>query len=156
MTNAVKLPWRIGRSQGISDFKSKISDFRIIQIYKMATIKSFEDLEVWKKSRVFAHAIYELSSEGSFAKDFKLRDQINGSAGSIMDNIAEGFDDFSSKEFLKFLGYSLRSGSEVQSQLYRALDCKYIDQGQFDKVYGIAADCRVQIRSFMKYLRMRK
>jgi four helix bundle protein len=76
--------------------------------------------------------------------------------GSVMDNIAEGFDDFSTREFLKFLGYSLRSCSEVQSQLYRALDCRYVDQRKFDEVYTIAEDCKVQIRSFMKYLRNRK
>jgi len=74
----------------------------------------------------------------------------------VMDNIAEGFDDFSSREFLKFLGYSLRSCSEVQSQLYRALDCHHIAQSQFDQVYGIAEDCKVQIKSFLKYLRNRK
>jgi len=60
------------------------------------------------------------------------------------------------KEFIKFLGYSLRSCSEVQSQLYRALDCRYVDRGKFDEVYAIAEDSKIQIRSFMKYLRNRK
>jgi len=74
----------------------------------------------------------------------------------VMDKIAEGFDDFSRREFLKFLGYSLRSSSEVPSQLYRALDCRHIKQAQFDEVYAIAEDCRFQIKSFMKYLRNRE
>ena len=70
-----------------------------------------------------------------------------------MDNIAEGFEDGSTREFLKFLGYSLRSCSEVQSQLYRALDCNYLSEAQFETVYGLASECRRQIKGFRKYLR---
>lgn len=70
-----------------------------------------------------------------------------------MDNIAEGFEDGSSREFIRFLGYSQRSCSEVQSQLYRALDCSYINQDEFAKVYEIASECRKQIKGFRKYLR---
>jgi len=58
----------------------------------MSTFKSFEEIEVWQKARLLANTIYSLTLEGSFSKDFKLRDQINGSSGSIMDNIAEGFE----------------------------------------------------------------
>jgi four helix bundle protein len=70
-----------------------------------------------------------------------------------MDNIAEGFDDGSSREFIRFLGYAQRSCGEVQSQLYRALDSKYISQDQFSKVYELASECRKQIKGFRKYLR---
>ena len=70
-----------------------------------------------------------------------------------MDNIAEGFDDGSTKEFIRFLGYSQRSCGEIQSQLYRAIDCNYIDQPQFDTVYELASECRKQIKGFRKYLR---
>ncbi len=70
-----------------------------------------------------------------------------------MDNIAEGFDDGSTRELIRFLGYSQRSCSEVQSQLYRALDCKYISQDQFDIIYDLASDCRKQIKGFRRYLR---
>ncbi len=70
-----------------------------------------------------------------------------------MDNIAEGFDDGSTREFIRFLGYSQRSCSEVQSQLYRSLDSKYITQTKFDKVYKLASECRKQIKGFRKYLR---
>ena len=70
-----------------------------------------------------------------------------------MDNIAEGFDDGSTREFIRFLGYSQRSCSEVQSQLYRAVDCGYVDQSEFKIVYDLASDCRKQIKGFRKYLR---
>ena len=113
----------------------------------------FEDLPCWQRARELCQAVFMLVSSGSFSRDFGLKDQIWRAAGSVMDNIAEGFDDFSRREFVKFLGYSLRSCSEVQSQLYRALDCHYIEQAQFDEVYEIAEDCRFQIKSFLKYLR---
>jgi four helix bundle protein len=77
-------------------------------------------------------------------------------SGSVMDNIAEGFDDSSSAEFIRFLGYAQRSCSEVQSQLYRFLDCKYINDEEFEQVYEIASDTRKQIKGFRKYLRTYK
>ena len=77
----------------------------------------FEDLPCWQKARELCRAVFSIIGQGPFAKDFGLKDQIWRAAGSAMDNIAEGFDDMSAKEFIKFLGYSLRSCSEVQSQL---------------------------------------
>ena len=69
----------------------------------------------------------------------------------MMDNIAEGFDDTSSKEFIKFLGYALRFCSEVQSQLYRALNCRHIGREEFSKFYELAGNCRRQIKAFRGY-----
>jgi len=115
--------------------------------------KKFEDLPCWKKARELCQAISGLINQGEFRKDYSLRDQIWRAAGSIMDNIAEGFDDASTREFIRFLGYSQRSCSEVQSQSYRALDCRYISQAEFDKVYELASECRKQIKGFRKYLR---
>ncbi len=69
-----------------------------------------------------------------------------------MDNIAEGFDDGSTREAIKFLGYSQRSCGEVQSQLYRALDSDYITRAKFNELYSLASECRKQIKGFRKYL----
>jgi four helix bundle protein len=98
-------------------------------------------------------SVFTIINHGSFKNDFSLRDQIWRASGSVMDNIAEGFDDGSRKEFVKFLGYSQRSCGEVQSQLYQALDCKYINDDQFKEIYNQASDCRKQIKGFRKYLR---
>jgi four helix bundle protein len=106
-----------------------------------------------QKARELCQAVFELINQGEFKKDFTFRNQIWAAAGSAMDNIAEGFDDGSTREFIRFLGYAQRSSSEVQSQLYRALDCKYIGERQFDKVYELASECRKQIKGFRKYLR---
>ncbi|MGA7874675.1 MAG: four helix bundle protein [Desulfoferrobacter sp.] len=113
----------------------------------------FEELPCWQKARELCVEVHKAISRGALAKDFALKDQIWRAAGSCMDNIAEGFDDFSRKEFLKFLGYSLRSASEVQSQLYRALDAQYINEEEFNHLYSIAGECKLQVKSFMKYLR---
>ena len=115
--------------------------------------KKFEELPCWNKARELCQKIFMLINQREFRKDYSFKDQIWRSAGSVMDNIAEGFDDGSSKEFIRFLGYSQRSSSEVQSQLYRALDCKYITKTQFDKGYKLASECRKQIKGFRKYLR---
>ena len=115
--------------------------------------KRFEELPCWQKARELCQAVFELINRSEFKKDFTFRNQIWASAGSAMDNIAEGFDDGSTREFIRFLGYAQRSSSEVQSQLYRALDCRYIVQDQFDKVYELASECRKQIKGFRKYLR---
>lgn len=115
--------------------------------------KRFEDLPCWIKARELCSTVYELTKEGPLSKDFTLRNQLWGAAGSVMDNIAEGFDDGSTAEFVRFLAYSQRSCSEVQSQLYRSLDCRYISQGQFQTTYDLASECRKQIKGFRKYLR---
>ena len=115
--------------------------------------KKFEELPCWQKARELCQAVFKLINQGEFKRDFSLKDQIWRSAGSGMDNIAEGFDDGGRNEFVKFLGYSQRSCGEVQSQLYRALDCEYISEGQFDQVYELASECRKQIKGFRKYLR---
>jgi four helix bundle protein len=69
----------------------------------MATIKTFEDIEAWRKARMLSRAIFELTLVGTFSQDYSLRDQINRSSGSIMDNIAEGFERGGTREFIQFL-----------------------------------------------------
>lgn len=115
--------------------------------------KRFEELPCWQDSRELAKMVVELIRQKAFAKDYSLKDQMWRAAGSVMDNIEEGFDDGSTRELIRFLGYAQRSASEIQSQLYRAVDCGYIDQQQFDTVYHAASECRKQIKGFRKYLR---
>lgn len=83
----------------------------------MATIKNFEDLKVWQKARILCQEIFEIVKEQNFSKDYKLKDQINGSSGSVMDNIAEGFGRQGNNEFINFLTISNGSAMEVKSQL---------------------------------------
>jgi four helix bundle protein len=94
-------------------------------------VRKFEDLECWQKARELCKCIYQLSRKAQFKKDFKHADQINGSVGSSMDNIAEGFGRRGNKEFAYFLHISLGSVYEVKSQLYRASDKDYITIQEF-------------------------
>ena len=116
-------------------------------------ISRFEDIESWQLARGLAMLVFQVSAEGGFSKDFPLRDQINRAAGSIMDNIAKGFDGGTNGEFARFLTYAQRSCTEVQSQLYRALDRQYLDQPQFDELYAMAVQTRSKIGAFIKYLK---
>jgi four helix bundle protein len=118
----------------------------------MPTIRRFEDLNVWKAARVLVNLVYEKSSKTGFAKDFALRDQIRKAAISVMSNIAEGLDAGYDKEFIRFLGFSFRSASEVQSQLYTALDLGYIDNSEFETIYAKAVDTKKQTRKLVSYL----
>lgn len=118
----------------------------------MATIKKFEDLEVWKKARVLAIEIYELTFTKPLSQDFRLRDQMRGSVGSIMDNIAEGFDKGSRLEFINALGISKGETGELKSQLYRCFDVKYISQGYFEKLYSHVDKVAKMIAGLIEYL----
>ena len=118
----------------------------------MATIYRFEDLEIWQQARTLCNEIYPLTLSGSFQRDFKLRDQINGSSGSVMDNIAEGFERDGKLEFRQFLSISKASSGEVRSQLYRALDRNHITQEQFDLLKIKAEEISKKINNFIRYL----
>jgi four helix bundle protein len=102
----------------------------------MATYKHFEEMEVWQRARVLAEDIYKITKEGPFARDFKMRDQINDAAGSVMDNIAEGFNRGGNKEFVQFLSVAKGSASETLSQIHRAHDRKYITPEVYESPQG--------------------
>ena len=89
-------------------------------------IERFEDMEIWKEARELCRYVFDLTSKDLFSRDFKLRDQIRASSGSIMDNIAEGFERGGNKEFMQFLYISKGSCGETRSQSYRAFDQEYI------------------------------
>jgi len=84
----------------------------------MAKIERSEDLQSWQKGRQLANQIYDLTSHAEFSKDFRLPDQIQDAAGSVMHNIAEGFDAGFNLEFIRFLKSSRGSASEVQPELF--------------------------------------
>jgi four helix bundle protein len=119
----------------------------------MSAIKTFQDLAVWQKARLYAHEIFELTLREGFNKDYSLKDQINRAAGGIMDNIAEGFDRDGNREFLHFLSIAKGCLSETQSQLFRALDRKYIVEEEFRGLQIRAREIGKMIGGLMKYLR---
>lgn len=122
----------------------------------MTKIQRFEELQSWQKARVLVNLIYDLTEHPKFAKDFRLCGQIQDAAGSVMHNIAEGFDSGTNPEFIRFLKMSRRSASEVQSELYLALDRKYISQEELVRAYDLATETKKLINGMIGYLRKSK
>jgi four helix bundle protein len=119
-------------------------------------IERFEELDCWKKARELANLIYDLTERERFKKDFRLCGQVRDASGSVMHNIAEGFDAGSDAEFVRFLKISRRSASEVQSQLYLALDRKYITNSQLQMAYDKAVEVKKLNNGLIAYLRGKK
>ena len=131
---------------------------------KILKIERFEDIEAWQLARELTRKVYNLTKKAKFARDFGLKGQIQDAAGlpremrslfhwgSSMHNIAEGFDSETNPEFVRFLRYAKRSCTEVQSELYMALDQQYITNAEFQDVYDHAGRTRAAIRGFINYL----
>jgi four helix bundle protein len=119
----------------------------------MTKVRRFEDLICWQKSRQLANIIYDYTAKGTFAHDYKLRDQIQGAAGSVMHNIAEGSDSGTDLEFIRFRKMARRSASEVQSELYLAVDRRYILMADLKKAYDLADESKRLINGLIMYLR---
>ena len=118
-------------------------------------IKRFEDLECWQEARDLTRTVYAYIQRPHFSKDFRLSGQISAASISIMNNICEGFDSRSNKEFIRFLTYSRRSCSEVQNCLYIALDQKYVIESEFQDTYKHCEKVRKIIDGLIKYLNSR-
>ena len=119
----------------------------------MAGFTKFENIKAWQKSRLLCQNIHEIMNNSDLFKDYKLKNQINGSSGSIMDNIAEGFGRGGNAEFIQFLEISHASACETQSQLYRVLDRNYIQQQVFTELYNLAEEIKKMLLSLIKYLK---
>jgi four helix bundle protein len=117
----------------------------------MGRIEKFEDIEAWQKARKITDNIYRVTRKDKFKKDYPLRDQIRRASISIMSNISEGFSRETDKEFIRFL--TISKASEVQSQLYIALDQNYIDKKTFDGLYEMLDHCSRQIANLILYLK---
>ena len=119
----------------------------------MATIKRFEEIEAWKIGRELINAVYSLTREGAFSKDWGLKDQIQRAAVSICSNIAEGFERSGNKEFANFLWIAKGSAGEVASQLYHAKDNGYITEDDFKRLEDMTMAIRGKLYNFIKSLK---
>lgn len=119
----------------------------------MATIKSFEELKVWKDSRQIVKEIYHTVENFPKRENYGLISQITRASVSIMSNIAEGFARDSNKEFIRFLIISRGSIAEVQSDLFIALDLGFITQDRFTEIYKQLDKLGKQVNGLIKYLR---
>lgn len=118
----------------------------------MAGIARFEEIEAWKTARQLTNLVYKMTEQGAFAKDYGLKDQIRRASVSVMSNIAEGFESRTDVQFINYLGHAKVSAGEVRSQLYIALDMKYIAQERFNEAYELADKSARQVNRFAAYL----
>ena len=118
----------------------------------MATITQFEDLEIWQEARKLAKEVFIISKETDLKTDFKFKEQIKASSGSVMDNIAEGFERDGNLEFRQFLSIAKGSAGETRSQIYRLYDCEYISEEQFKDLKNKYENLSGKIKNFITYL----
>jgi len=119
----------------------------------MATLNKFEDLKIWQDSRIFNKNLFQVLQDVDDHKFGYLKNHLFKTSGSIMDNIAEGFEREGNKEFVQFLYYSKGSAGEIRSQLYRALDLNFINQLNFELLFEQLILISSQLSLFINYLK---
>ncbi len=122
----------------------------------MAKITRFEELDCWKEARILTVMVYKACEAEKLAKNFGLKDQIQRASVSVMNNIAEGFTRFSSKEFRRFLDISQSSCAEVLNMLYLLEDLEYLDYDELIRIRKQGEKTRSLILGMIKYLISRK
>lgn len=118
----------------------------------MAGFSRIEEINAWAKARELSNEIYSYLNKGSFEKDYELKRQINRSSGSVMDNIAEGFERGGKNEFVNFLSIARGSLGEVKSQLYRAKDRGHITENEFKLLFNMSEEVGKMITGLISYL----
>ena len=119
----------------------------------MAKVDRFEDLVIWQQARKLSNEVYEITKSDDFRYDTRFVQQIRAAVGSVMDNIAEGFERDGNKEFIQFLYIAKGSCGEVRSQLYRAFDAKFIDEETFKSMLNESLSLNKGILNFIKALK---
>jgi len=120
---------------------------------KMSVVRDFEELAIFQKARELSKKIYPITQRGEFKYDTRFVQQIRAAVGSIMDNIAEGFERTGNKEFLNFLYIAKGSCGEVRSQLIRANDLGYMTKEEYDELYTECRKLSAGIMNFIKEIR---
>jgi four helix bundle protein len=119
----------------------------------VATFRSFEDIEAWKRARQLTEEVYRISAAGSLARDYALRNQMRRACISVMSNIAEGFERDGKGEFVQFLSVAKGSVGELRSQLYIAVDQQYLSESEFTSLSDRCSEISRMIAGLIEYLR---
>ena len=119
----------------------------------MSEIHKIEDLRIWQNARLVCKEVYTLTRKEAFEKDYRFAQQFRAAAGSIMDNIAEGYGRGGNKEFIQFLSIARGSCQEVLSQLYRAYDVEYITEEEFTNNKHLINTTSVMIHNMIEQIK---
>lgn len=118
----------------------------------MAKVERFEDLKVWQHAIEIGLKIYQLVDQFQVSKDFRSKNQLIGSSISISNNIAEGFEYNSNRQFVRYLAIAKGSAGELRSQLYLLVKAEKVTQSDYDILYNDLIQISSEIKGFMKYL----
>ncbi len=132
--------------KGFKEFKR----FKGFKEFWMAAVRDFEELSVFQKARELSARIYSITQKACFKTDYRFVQQIRAAAGSIMDNIAEGFERDGNKEFVNFLYIAKGSCGEVRSQIIRANDVGYLTKEEYNELY---VECRRLSSGIMNFIK---
>ena len=119
----------------------------------MPKADKFEDLAIFQSARSLCKEVYAITKNGEFSRDSRFVQQIHAAAGSVMDNIAEGFERQGNKEFVNFLYIAKGSCGEVRSQIIRATDVGFIDKDTATRLYNDCMGLSKAISAFIKSIR---
>lgn len=115
----------------------------------MSKLGRFEDLTIFQMARSLCRDVYAITKQNEFKKDTRFVQQLHAAAGSIMDNIAEGYERDGNKEFINFLYIAKGSCGEVRSQLIRAADVGFINNETATRLYN---DCLNLSKAISKFI----
>lgn len=119
----------------------------------MAYARRFEELTIFQMARELCKDVYAVTEDGPWQKDTRFVQQIHAAAGSVMDNIAEGFERDGNKEFTNFLYIAKGSCGEVRSQIIRATDVGFIDNTTATRLYNNCVELGKAISGFIASLK---
>lgn len=118
----------------------------------MATIKKFEDLECWQSAQELFKVVYDICEFENVKKDYSLCNQLKRASISVSNNIVEGFERLSSKEFKRFLSIANGSCSEIKNMIYITKNLSMITNSQFDEMMEICQKTQNLTKGLIRYL----
>ena len=119
----------------------------------MAVVERFEELRIWQMARELCQEVYLHTETQPWKTDTRFVQQIRAAAGSVMDNIAEGFERNGNKEFVQFLYVAKGSCGEVRSQIIRASDTNFLNHTDAKRLYNVCLELSSAIAAFIKSLK---
>lgn len=119
----------------------------------MNKVQRFEDLQIYQNARTLCKEVYDITKVEPWKYDTRFVQQIHASAGSVMDNIAEGYERDGNPEFVNFLYIAKGSCGEVRSQITRAHDVGFLDDEKFNNLYAFCINLSKGIANTIKSLR---
>ena len=116
----------------------------------------YQDLVVWQKAKAFATDVYKATELFPRSETYGLTSQLRRAAVSVASNIGEGQGRLTKGEFCHFLGQARGSLLELETQLAIALDLRFLEAGDFDRLEARSSEVRRLLNGLIESMRSRK